>query len=441
MVFLLQLLFNRFAERLAATIKPDVLLLNQDLSPWQPQAFSTATAAGVSGVISPSADSSQGGITLVTNDGTDVYAFQAVTAGGTSVNMNVFEGPQFFDFQAASGESTFIATAAPIFTLSTTASVLGNSMIPGSNPHNKDLFNILEQNLDQDINNDGSINAVSSSSSLAASAYTTNVITSSTNTSVSLNSPAIFSGEGGFLIWHQSADNVNQILGTTSGATNNNFFLLAASASNGTLMLETWSASGSLTLTGAYRENLLQQPDELTQYNPIGNKDQGKFSLVFDTNTSTSLGSVYSTYSFVEHSSISSILVQQENATLLARDLESLEVSLGYDITGDGLVGNTGLTIQTALVQKSSLLSTSSSTNLLQLSSGEYAVDSTTSTVGQPASGKLLLNSSSSAWAPSTGASPVGIYKINASTLSAQETFVIIQKDASTKFFNMDFFG
>ena len=32
-------------------------------------------------------------------------------------------------------------------------------------------------------------------------------------------------------------------------------------------MLETWSASGSLTLTGAYRENLLQQPDELALHN------------------------------------------------------------------------------------------------------------------------------------------------------------------------------
>ena len=36
---------------------------------------------------------------------------------------------------------------------------------------------------------------------------------------------------------------------------------------------------------------------------------------------------------------------------------------------------------------------------------------------------------------------PVGIYKINASTLSAQETFVIIQKDASANFSTWTFSG
>ena len=69
------------------------------VNPWQPASFcfdgNSGWSSALGMVISAMQIQAVGGITLVTNDGNDVYAFQAVTAQ-IRVNMNIFEKSTVF---------------------------------------------------------------------------------------------------------------------------------------------------------------------------------------------------------------------------------------------------------------------------------------------------------------------------------------------------------
>ena len=163
-------------------------------------------------------------------------------------------------------------------------------------------------------------------------------------------------------------------------------------------------------------------------------EDTIKFSLVYDTNTSNSFGSVYSVYTFSTHTALDSVAVWNSAVSSFAvRDLESFETTLGYDITGDGIVGNSGLTVQSIVASKTDLATANSaqSTNLLKLESGEFAIGNETPQVGQPTTGKLLINSSSTSWSPSTGTSAVGVYGNILESNSATQSYVVIQKSGN----------
>ncbi len=153
----------------------------------------------------------------------------------------------------------------------------------------------------------------------------------------------------GFLIWNQSSGVTNSVGDT---ANDNEYFIIAESD------LSTWSASGTLVLTGAYRET----PEITGQHTQVSAETQSltqnaedaiSFSIVYDTQTNNSFGSVYSVYTFSLHTALDSVAVWNSAVSNFAvRDLESFETTLGYDITGDGIVGNSGLTVQSIIVSK-----------------------------------------------------------------------------------------
>ena len=144
------------------------------------------------GVLAISAAAGAGGITFVTDFHNDVYVFQATTATNTSTTLSIFENPYYFEFDPSASEISSVATAAPIFQLTQSISLSG------------DILAVVEKNI-ENINNDAVNGVISVEQVLIATAYTTSVVTPSGEVSLSINSPAIFSGHGGFLIWNQSA--------------------------------------------------------------------------------------------------------------------------------------------------------------------------------------------------------------------------------------------
>ena len=107
-----------------------------------------------------------------------------------------------------------MATAAPIFQLGQSLSISG------------DILAVLEKNIGENVNNDSVVGAISATQVLASTAYTTNITTSSGQVSISANSPALFSGQGGFLIWNQSSSLTN---GVSDTANDNEYFIIAES--------------------------------------------------------------------------------------------------------------------------------------------------------------------------------------------------------------------
>ena len=105
----------------------------------------------------------------------------------------------------------------------------------------------MEKNVGEDVNND-SINGISATQVLASTAYTTSITTSSGQVSLSVNSPAIFSGQERLYIWNQSAGISNSF---EDSPRDNEYFIIAEPD------LTTWSASGTLVLTGAYSNTLI----------------------------------------------------------------------------------------------------------------------------------------------------------------------------------------
>ena len=406
-------------------IKPDVILMHGS-NPWQPASFispsTTLQSAGVfpsaHGVLAISAAAGAGGITFVTDFHNDVYIFQASTAANTSTTLSIFESPYYFEFDPSASQISSLATAAPIFHLSQSLLISG------------DILSVVEKNVGEDVNNDSINGVISATQVLASTAYTTSITTSSGQVSLSVNSPAIFSGQGGFLIWNQSAGISNSF---DDLPRDNEYFIIAESD------LTTWSASGTLVLTGAYSDtfNLIGENSQVSaETQSLIRNEEGtiNFSLVYDTNTSNSFGSVYSVYTFSTHTALDSVAVWNSAVSSFAvRDLESFETTLGYDITGDGIVGNSGLTILSIVAAKTDLATANSaqSTNLLKLESGEFAIGNETPQVGQPTTGKLLIDASSTSWSPSTGTSAVGVYGNILESNSATQSYVVIQKSGN----------
>ncbi|RZP23130.1 MAG: DUF4214 domain-containing protein [Burkholderiaceae bacterium] len=406
-------------------IKPDVIFMDGS-NPWQPVSFVSPSSVQqlsnslptAHGVLAISAAAGAGGITFVTDFHNDVYVFQASTSTNTSTTLSIFESPYYFEFDPSASQISSLATAAPIFHLSQSISMSG------------DLLAVVEKNIGENVNNDSVTGAISATQVLASTAYTTNITTSSGQVSLSVNSPALFSGQGGFLIWNQSSGVTNNVSDT---ANDNEYFIIAEPD------LTTWSASGTLVLTGGYSDifNLIGENAQVSAETQslVRNEDGAvNFSLVFDTQTSNSFGSVYSVYTFATHTALDSVAVWNSSVSSFAvRDLESFETTLGYDITGDGIVGNSGLTVQSIVASKTGLATANSaqSTNLLKLESGEFAIGNETPQVGQPTTGKLLINSSATSWSPSSGASAVGVYRNVLESNSATESYVVVQKSGT----------
>ena len=360
------------------------------------------------GVLAISAAAGAGGITFVTDFHDDVYVFQATTATNVSTTLSVFENSYYFEFDPSAASTQQIGTAAPTFQLTQSLQISG------------DILSVIEKNIGHDVNNDSVNGVMSATQVLSASAHIKTIVTHSGETSITVNSPKIFSGQGGFLIWNQSAGYTSSV---KDSASDNEFFILADAS------LGTWSASGSLSLTGAYRSDINVGSSTQVAVGPNGlthnTEEQLSFSLVFDTQTSNTFGSVYSVYSFSLHSAIDSIAIADSSVKSFAvRDLQSYENTLGYDITGDGIVGNSGLNVQTVIaIRTSSVLETSAqSASLVKLDSGDYAISQSIPTVSQPTDGKL-----------STGSSAVGVYGNIIDSASATQSYVIVQKqDSST---------
>ena len=315
-------------------VKPDVILMH-GVNPWQPASFLSkynSSKLGIfpsaHGILAISAAAGAGGITFVTHFHNDVYVFQATTATNTSTTLSIFENPYYFEFDPSASQISSIVTAAPTFQLSQSLSISG------------DILAVVEKNVGEDVNNDSINGVISATQVLASTAYTTSITTSSGQVSLSVNSPAIFSGQGGFLIWNQSAGISNSF---EDSSRDNEYFIIAEPD------LTTWSASGTLVLTGAYSDtfNLIGENSRVsaeTQSLIRNEEDTINLSLVYDTNTSNSFGSVYSVYTFSTHTALDSVAVWNSAVSSFAvRDLESFETTLGYDITGDGIVGNSGL--------------------------------------------------------------------------------------------------
>ena len=165
------------------------------VNPWQPASFvspsttlqSAGTLPSAHGVLAISAAAGAGGITFATNFHNDVYVFQATTATNTSTTLSIFENPYYFEFEPSASQISSVATAAPIFQLWQSLSISG------------DILAVVEKNIGENVNNDSVIGAISATQVLASTAYTTNITTSSGQVSLSANSPALFSGQGGFL--------------------------------------------------------------------------------------------------------------------------------------------------------------------------------------------------------------------------------------------------
>ena len=136
-------------------------------------------------------------------------------------------------------------------------------------------------------------------------------------------------------------------------------------------------------------------------------------------------------YSFHEYSALNSFAVwNSASESFSVQDLQSFEVKLKYDITGDGLVGNDGLKITNIVVPGGPIVSGSniSTPSLVKVASGSYAVDvGVTPIVGNLAAGKLLVTNSGAMWSASTSSNPVGIYESSSGSASSIQTFVLTQ--------------
>ena len=103
----------------------------------------------------------------------------------------------------------------------------------------------MEKNIGENVNNDSVTGAISATQVLASTAYTTNITTSSGQISLSANSPQLFFQVRGVSDMESVSGVTNSI---SDSANDNEYFIIAESD------LSTWSASGTLVLTGAYRE-------------------------------------------------------------------------------------------------------------------------------------------------------------------------------------------
>ena len=68
---------------------------------------------------------------------------------------------------------------------------------------------------------------------------------------------------------------------------------------------------------------------------------------------------------------------------------------------------------------------------IIILESGEFAIGDETPQVGQPTTGKLLINASSTSWSPTAGTSAVGVYGNVLDSNSATQSYVVVQKSGN----------
>jgi len=441
-------------QKVSSNLAPQALLFNGD-QPFHLGGFSAGNSTLTNG---------SSFVTFVTHHQGDVKLFESNTAGNT--NVTIFSSKGLYNFDPDSNETR--PTAAAIFNLvSSLSSSSGlhqslNSASPtessfslGSAGSIKLVIN--ELNIKEDINADGVISTLSSSlasTALTATTYTDFIFTASGQQSVSTNSPTVFeiirndNGEtaltkesNGGLVYFHSADHSLMVDPVTHGDPNSYFRLTNTNEKH-------WfSASSTLILTGAFEEDLFDQKafSELIENNNATVKVTPRVvSLVFDTQTGNTFGSVHTIYSFVDNNSHSSAhnvalgyqldLSTALTVSVVQRDLESYEVRLGYDITGDGEVGNSGLTVERVVIQGSQLSApqTGLSPNLVKLSNGQHAIDLKSPAVAVKSPGEILINNSSLTWSATTGSSIVGLYSETMQNPSATQSYVLVEKGGTT---------
>ena len=297
---------------------------------------------------------------------------------------------------------------------------------------------VIETNLNRDVNGDGIVSNISASSIISASIYSKTITHASGENTISTKSPTISKTSDGAIFWLQSAESALNVLPASDKTDFDNYHQIFASAgsSSSAGALAPFSANSSYTITGAYVESKPSGTNASAYTSSLTGHKEPVFKLVYNTNTSNSYGSVFSVYSFHEYSALSSFTVWNSAVeSFSVHDLQSFEVKLKYDITGDGEVGKDGLKITSIIVPGGPVISGSNvaTPSLVKVASGSYAVDvGATPKVGILASGKLLVNGSGGMWSASTSSSPVGVYEGSSGSASSIQTFTITQMSGSS---------
>ena len=350
----------------------------------------------------------------------DILAAFTSSANQTGI-LEVFDSPYYFSPGGVDIFGVSQTTAVPVFRFVEAIDLTASNTA------------VIEANLNRDVNSDGVISTVSASSIISASNYSKTITHASGETTITTKSPAISKTSDGAIFWLQSAESALNVLPGSDKTDFDNYHQIFASAGSSTSggALVPFSANSSYTLTGAYVESKPSGTNASAYTSSLSGEKEPIFKLVYNTNTSNSYGSVFSVYSFHEYSALNSFAVwNSASESFSVQDLQSFEVKLKYDITGDGLVGNDGLKITNIVVPGGPIVSGSniSTPSLVKVASGSYAVDvGVTPIVGNLAAGKLLVTNSGAMWSASTSSNPVGIYESSSGSASSIQTFVLTQ--------------
>ncbi|OUW03748.1 MAG: hypothetical protein CBD16_03060, partial [Betaproteobacteria bacterium TMED156] len=356
------------------------------------------------------------GFTAQTLQTGPMSAFQ--TAG-----LEVFSSPYYFSPGGVDVLGVSQTTAIPVFKFVELIEVTATNTT------------IIETTFGRDVSNDGNVSTISASAVINGTTYYKTITHASGETSISTRSPVISENSAEGIYWFQSAESaLNVVPGSDIDFDQNHLMLASAGVSNSGGTLQPFSAPSTYILTGAYVEDDPASSSSQPTQMPGHHKDP-VFKLVYDTLSSNSFGSVYAVYSFTEYSAFNAFAVwNSASATFSVSDLQSLEVKLNYDITGDAQVGVEGLKITNVIADGGQSVSASDtkSPSLVKVASGSHVVDTVSSPkVGELASGKLLVNSTGGSWSASTSFNPVGVYEITSSASSIQ-TFVLTQMAGTT---------
>ena len=356
----------------------------------------------------------------------DIFAAYTSSANSTGV-LEIFDSPYYFSPGGVDVLGVSQTTSVPVFRFVEALDLTSNNT------------SLIETNFNRDINGDGRISAFSGSSVIVGSIFNKTITHASGETTISTKSPTISKTNDGAIFWFQSAESALNVLPSSPQIDFDNYHQIFASAglSSSGGALAPFSANSSYTLTGGYVESKPLGINASAYTSSISGQQDPTFKLVYNTNTSNSYGSVFSVYSFYQYSALDAFSIwNSASESFSVHDLESFEVKLKYDITGDGLVGNDALKITNVIVTGTPIVvygKNTSPPSLVKVTSGSYAVDvGQIPSIGSLASGKLLVNSSGGVWSASTSSNPVGIYESTSGSASSIQTFVLTQMSGTS---------
>ena len=355
----------------------------------------------------------------------DIFAAYTSSANSTGV-LEVFDSPYYFSPGSVDLFGISQTTAVPVFRFVEAIDLTANNTA------------VIETNFNRDVNGDGAISSVSASSIVIGSIYNKTIQHASGETTIATKSPTISKSSDGSIFWLQSAESALNTLPDSNTVDFDNYHQILSSAGSSSSggALAPFSANSSYTLTGGYVESKSSEINSSAYSSSILGDNDPILKLIYNTNTANSYGSVFSVYSFYQYSALASFAVwNSAGESFSVNDLQSFEVKLKYDITGDGLVGNDGLKVTNVIAPGSpNVIGISASIpSLVKVASGSYAVDvGETPIVGSLASGKLLVNNSGAMWSASTSSNPVGVYESTSGSASSIQTFILTEMTGAT---------